>query len=257
MLIGRDWRMLPAESEYSVLEGLGYAYFGENTSGVRGVLSYNLRSSRGELKAPAPWSVRRGGIFSKPNDRKLAEYVYRFQHDYQNCPGADKHQSISSTAAAEAFNVTRKIDYCKNRDGIIGAATICQIARAISTNMPFWGKFWAENLDLKTNLKFYASGKGSEKGCSFRCSQVACNKRRVTNCPACGDPAAANTSTGAHGESNDGQQSNFVAPPSVAVLPGGGGGGSNASPAPSEGGFGLLIGALVIGGAAWYFLKKK
>jgi len=257
MLFGRNMRLLPAESEYTPLEGLGYAYFGENPTGIAGVLRWNLKSSRGQ-QGPAPWSVRSGGMFKGANDRKLAEYVYRFQHDYQNCPGDDRFTSITSQSEAERFKVTRRIDYCKNRDGLIGAATICQIARAISTNMPFWGKFWANNLDLKTNLKFYASGKGSEKGCSFKCSDVACSKRRVTNCPACGDPSAGNTSTGAHNESNDGQQSTFDPPP-VVSLPGSGtpGGGVNASPAPGGGMAGLLIGAVLIGGAVWYFSQNK
>jgi len=254
MLLQRGGRMLPAESRYDVLDGLGYTYFGENPTGIPGALRFNSRSAQGR-QGPAPWGVRKSGIFSGPADRKLAEYVYRFQHDYQDCPGNDDFQSLMSQQDAERFNVRKKMAYCKNRDGMIGAATICQMARAISTNMPFWGKFWNDNLDLRTNLAFYSSGKGSEKGCSFRCSDVACTKRKVTNCPSCKQNAlAAGISTGAHGESNDGQQSNFVKPPAAQDFTVNIGGGSQPQAAglnPTN----VLLGVAAIVG--FYFLSKN
>jgi hypothetical protein len=171
------------------------------------VKRFNTNSSAGR-QGPGPWSVK-GRFFSGPSDAKLAEWVYRFQHDYQNCPGKPSAQSLNSQN--NPWDVYRAIDYCKNRDGMIGHATMCQIVQAIVKNLPFWGAFWSANLDPKQNLAHYAAN-GAE-GCSFLCSDVACDKRAVTNCQPCGDPAAGRTQTGAHNEKNDGKRRSYQPPP--------------------------------------------
>ena len=194
-----------------MLSGLGYVALGKNSSGMQGVTQFNLDSSKGKRGA-APWSTK-GSFFSGPSDRKLAEWVYRFQHSYQKCPGSANHLTIRSQQHAESMDPYKVISYCKNRDGMIGQATACQIVRAITTGVPFWGQFWNDNLDMGANLAHFTTGAGKDQGCSFHCRDVGCNKRAVTNCPPCGDSRENTTSTGAHNEKNDGQISTVVLPP--------------------------------------------
>jgi hypothetical protein len=202
---------LPQRVGSSPLLGLGYVKLGGNPSGMRGLSRFNVSSSRGE-KGAGPWAVRAGGIFTSPSDANLAQWVYRFQHDYQNCPG-EGGQNVRSRSQGEGWDPYKRRTDCENRDGMIGAATMCQIAKAVTTGVPFWGKFWGDNLDLKRNQSFYASGAGSEQGCSFLCSDVSCGKRAATGCPPCGSPAAKTTSTGATNEVNQGQRHTYRPPP--------------------------------------------
>ena len=176
---------LPQRIGNKPLMGLGYRYFGENPSGVSGVTRFNRRSSQGR-QGTGPWSLVPGSIFSGPDDPKLAEWVYRFQHDYQNCPGYEAGQNLNNVS--KTWNVRQNIAYCKNRDGMIGNGTMCQIVKAIATNVPFWGKFWSDNINPQANTNHYLRADLPE--CGFLCSDVACNKRNVTGCPPCGDTSA-------------------------------------------------------------------
>ena len=198
-----------------MIAGLGYVALGKNTSGMNGVTKFNKDSSEGKRGA-GPWSTR-GSFFRGPGDRKLAEGVYRFQHSYQKCPGSDDHLSIRSQGHAESMDPYKVISYCKNRDGMIGQATACQIVRAISTDVPFWGWFWSTHLNMGSNMAHFTTGAGKDQGCSFHCRDVACTKRSVTNCPPCNDPRENTIGTGAHGEVNDGQQHNIILPPGAFV----------------------------------------
>ena len=203
IVFGND--ALPQRIGNEPLMGLGYKYFGENRSGVPGVLNFNPESAKGK-KGAGTWSVKRGSIFSGPGDVKLAEWVYRFQHDYQNCKGYDAGQNLRN--ASSTWDVRRNIDYCRNRDGMIGNATMCQIVKAIATDVPFWGQFWNKNIDPKANTSHYL--RDGAAPCGFLCSDVACDKRSVTNCPPCGDAAASVTQTTAVGEA---QQQSYQPPP--------------------------------------------
>ena len=194
-----------------MIAGLGYVALGKNSSGISGVTKFNGDSSVGKRGA-APWSTK-GSFFSGPRDKKLAEWVYRFQHSYQKCPGSDNHLTIRSQQQAASMDPYKVISYCKNRDGMIGQATACQIVRAITTGVPFWGQFWSSHLDMGANLAHFTTGAGKNQGCSFHCRDVACNKRSVTNCPPCGDARENTTGTGAHNEKNDGQQHTIILPP--------------------------------------------
>jgi len=243
---------LPQRLGNEPLRGLGYRKLGENRSGIAGVKRFNSNSAAGR-QGPGRWSVK-GNFFSGPSDAKLAEWVYRFQHDYQNCPGKPSAQSLKSKD--NPWDVYRAIDYCKNRDGMIGHATMCQIVQAIAKGMPFWGPFWAANLDPKQNLAHYTTH-GAE-GCSFLCGDVACDKRAVTNCPPCGDKSANRIQTGAHNETNDGRRAAYQPPPNRETRP---------SPQPrprpqplvkeEESNMMLWIGGAGLAGVAVYYVGKK
>jgi len=234
---------------YAGAAGLGRSYLGQDDivkDGRGSTYRFNMKSARGGFD-PSPWSLKRG-YYSNPGDIKFAEDVYRFQHDVQ-CSSGPSY----SRGEFGADPYKRRRD-CRNRDGMLGNATMCLIVKAIQTNMPHWGKFWSNRMNLGQNIAQYYG----EKVCALKCSEVACNYKAKVGCTPCrsqrrevdadiiGDTVAAPPR-----RKPPARRKPPVRIP-VPVVPG-----QIQTKSAGLGGGGLFLGVLAIGGIWWLAKKRK
>tara|TARA_Y100000004_G_C8943580_1_gene425231 strand:+ start:126 stop:953 length:828 start_codon:yes stop_codon:yes gene_type:complete len=244
------------------LGALGYPYFGANPrmsgmSPFERISLWNRESSKGRKKGVAPWGVK--GMYSDPGDINFAKMIYRFQHDYSNCPSPSFGQNVSSTPD---WDVTKKgYADCGNRDGMIGHGTMCAIVKVMTLPdaSPFWRNWFAANMDLKTNLKNFAK----DSKCGVRCADASCQSKAILNCPPCGSGQ-----TGGKSVVDPGADQGSIIPDPFVPTPG-----PKPGPKPpngliddpviidplpevKEGNMGLVVGAMVLIGVAGYFLNK-
>jgi len=145
------------------LAGLGRSYYGEPPGSPT---DWNRRSASGAKTGVASWGIKAGSKYSSPSDVALAQDVYRFQHDVQNCAGPNDPSHRGAN--------------CVNRDGMLGKKTACLIANAIRANTE-WGQHWNRHLSFERN--FDKAGT-----CSMNCADVACNQRANAGCQPCSGP---------------------------------------------------------------------
>lgn len=190
-------KMITAETELAPslydrpmagFSGLGYSYFGENPARggdtpIQRISKWNSASSKGLKAGVDPWKVK--GMYSDAGDIEFAKMLYRFQHDIQNCPSPSFGQDTTSTPS---WDVTKRgYKNCSNRDGIMGAATMCKIVKTLKSGKGFWKNYWRENLDVGNNMQRFSDS----SVCALNCNDIACSQRSTTNCPPCGSSTPA------------------------------------------------------------------
>jgi len=234
---------------YAGAAGLGRVYLGQPPGSIAGVGRWNLSSSLGK-KDPAKWSVSRRH-YSSANSKKLAEDIFRFQHDVQCLGGGVRPGGQRSVDVYGRDRVN-----CRNRDGMLGNATMCLIVQAIKTNMPHWGAFWKARLSLGSNTSKYSGN----SVCRLSCREIACQYKRVVGCSPCSTPVSGEV------REEDIIGDTVAAPPRrkpparrkppvripVPVVPG-----QIQTKSAGLGGGGLFLGALAIGGIWWLAKKRK